>query len=184
MPYLIFPLLFWSSFRFGRRETATAMALISGIAIWGTAHGYGSFARLSEHESLLLLQIFVGLISVGTMAMSAAFEQIRKTERSLSEEKNRIQVTLHSIGDGVIVCDPKGCVSYLNPMAESLTGWSTEDARGRLLANVYCIVDESTRQPLSLAGTQATGICHRCRSEHEPAVLINRFRREHLVQGA
>lgn len=56
------------------------------------------------------------------------------------------RVTLASIGDAVMSVDIHGRVNYLNAVAESLTGWSLEDARGRSLAEVFRIVNESTRQ--------------------------------------
>ena len=60
-------------------------------------------------------------------------------------ERERLRVTLASIGDGVIVTDEKGLVSSLNSVAESLTGWKTEAARGKLVEQVFRIVNEDTR---------------------------------------
>lgn len=56
--------------------------------------------------------------------------------RRLTEEKERAQVTLRSIGDGVITTDMEGRVSYVNPVAERLTGWRDQDACGRPLESV------------------------------------------------
>ena len=69
----------------------------------------------------------------------------REAEEALFEAKERAQVTLHSIGDAVITTDALGRVEYLNPVAEQMTGWTTIDARERALAEVFHIVDESTR---------------------------------------
>lgn len=63
--------------------------------------------------------------------------------RSLFEEKERIRVTLHSIGSAVITTNADGTVDYLNPMAERLTGYSAEDARGRRLDHVLRLNDEN-----------------------------------------
>lgn len=71
-----------------------------------------------------------------------------KARRALRREKERAQVTLASIGDGVIRTDARGRIDYLNPVAERLTGWSDEEARGRPLAEVFQVVDESSREPL------------------------------------
>jgi len=67
---------------------------------------------------------------------------------ALQREKERAQVTLASIGDGVIRTDAEGRIEYLNPVAERLTGWSDGEARGRALAEVFQVVDEASRQPL------------------------------------
>ena len=55
---------------------------------------------------------------------------------------------LQSIGDAVIVTDADTRITRMNPVAEQLTGWTMEDAKGELLANVFQIVNEATRQPV------------------------------------
>jgi diguanylate cyclase (GGDEF)-like protein/PAS domain S-box-containing protein len=67
----------------------------------------------------------------------------------LFEQKERAQVTLHSIGDAVITTDACATVDYLNPMAEALTGWTTAEVWGRPLSSVFQLVDGQSRQPVS-----------------------------------
>ncbi len=67
----------------------------------------------------------------------------------LTAEKERIQVTLRSIGDGVLTVDTDGRVTYLNPVAERLTGWSSEEACGQALDDVLKLVDEHTGERLA-----------------------------------
>ena len=62
-------------------------------------------------------------------------------------ERERAQVTLNSIGDAVISTDIAGNVTYLNAVAESMTGWSRQEASGRPLQEVLRIIDGDTRQP-------------------------------------
>ena len=69
----------------------------------------------------------------------------RKTEE-LQEQREWFAVTLASIGDAVITTDAQGRVTYLNPIAESMTGWSTAQAQGEPLDRVFRIVNEDTRQ--------------------------------------
>jgi diguanylate cyclase (GGDEF)-like protein/PAS domain S-box-containing protein len=72
----------------------------------------------------------------------------RKTsEDALFIEKERAQVTLNSIGDAVLSTDSAGNVTYLNRVAEKMTGWSWEEASGRPSVEVLRLVDEATRQP-------------------------------------
>ncbi len=79
-------------------------------------------------------------------------------EDALFSERQRAQVTLNSIGDGVISIDKEGRVTYLNPVAERMTGWSRDEANGRMLSEVFRIVDgdtrESARNPMQLAVRQ------------------------------
>jgi diguanylate cyclase (GGDEF)-like protein/PAS domain S-box-containing protein len=64
---------------------------------------------------------------------------------ALFEEKERAQVTLNSIGDAVMCTDVHGRVTYLNTAAENLTGWKRAEAVGHLIADVFRIVDSTTR---------------------------------------
>jgi PAS domain S-box-containing protein len=68
-------------------------------------------------------------------------------QNALRAEKERLTVTLRSIGDGVISTDTGGRVVLMNAVAESLTGWHQHEAVGRPLAEVFQIVDELTREP-------------------------------------
>ncbi|MEO1349418.1 MAG: EAL domain-containing protein [Cyanobacteria bacterium J06635_15] len=71
----------------------------------------------------------------------------KQLEVALAEEKELAQVTLHSIGDAVITTDAAGKVRYLNPVAETLTGWTAQEAQGRLILEVFQIINEATRAP-------------------------------------
>lgn len=66
----------------------------------------------------------------------------RRAEEDLSQEKDRAQVTLSSIGDGVIRTDAEGRIDFLNPAAEQLTGWSCREAAGRFVTEVYRVLSE------------------------------------------
>lgn len=78
----------------------------------------------------------------------------RKSESDLGAEstvfdrRDWLQITLSSIGDGVITADKHGRVNYLNPVAESLTGWSLAEAAGVDVEQVFHIINETTREPV------------------------------------
>ncbi|WP_018877682.1 MULTISPECIES: EAL domain-containing protein [unclassified Thioalkalivibrio] len=71
----------------------------------------------------------------------------KRAEAALFREKEYAQVTLASIGDGVITTDTRGRVTFLNPIAEYLTGWTTDAATGEPLTRVFNILNEITRKP-------------------------------------
>jgi len=71
----------------------------------------------------------------------------KRAEIALAGEKERLAVTLRSIGDGLIATDTTGNILLINRVAEQLTGWDREDAVGRQLSEVFRIVNEKTRQP-------------------------------------
>lgn len=68
-------------------------------------------------------------------------------ETRLFAEKERAEVTLRSIGDAVLVTDDRGAISYLNPVAEAMTGWPLAEANGRMIEDVLPLVDDQTREP-------------------------------------
>lgn len=72
--------------------------------------------------------------------------QRKVAERALFKEKERAQVTLQSIGDAVVTTDADGCVEYLNPVAEQLTGWERREAQGKRIDEVIRLRDEVTEE--------------------------------------
>src|SRR5487761_381427 len=72
----------------------------------------------------------------------------KRAEKAVFAEKERAQVTLQSIGDAVISTDADGRIEYINPVAESLTAWTLEEARGRPIGEVLSLVNEITREPI------------------------------------
>ncbi len=115
-----------------------------------------------------------GQLETRGLVRALGFAVERKTmEAALFGEKERAQVTLNSIGDAVACTDVLGNVSFLNSVAEKMTGWSRQAASGRPLMDVVHIVNAGTREtipnPMEMAATQD-------RSMHLPpnCVLIRR----------
>ena len=100
-------------------------------------------------------------------ALRNAIER-KAVEDALFVEKERAEVTLNSIGDAVLCTDVLGNVTYLNLVAETMTGWQREEAIGKHLAEVFQIIDGSTREtapdPLKMAVAQnrAVGLTVNC----------------------
>ncbi|WP_242072009.1 EAL domain-containing protein [Nostoc sp. FACHB-110] len=92
--------------------------------------------NLRTHELLQTLQ---------RLQMEIAERQA--VEKALFHEKELALVTLKSIGDGVITTDASGLIKYLNPVAETLTGWSLNEALGMPLTQVFNIINEISREP-------------------------------------
>ena len=82
----------------------------------------------------------------------------KNMQEALFEEKERAQVTLDSIGDAVICTDITGNITFLNPIAERMTAWSREEAAGQPMAEVFRILDATSRQttqnPMEIAVKQ------------------------------
>src|SRR5216684_1299803 len=83
--YLCIPFLIWAAFRFGRRKAATAICVLAVIAAWGTLHGFGPFSRESQNTSLLLVQAFIGIMAVTTLAFAAEVTEHRHADEHIRQ---------------------------------------------------------------------------------------------------
>jgi PAS domain S-box-containing protein len=86
--------------------------------------------------------------SVALKNAHSVLQARRRAEEALRRQSDWLQVTLASIGDGVISTDAEGRVTFMNRVAESLTGWAQAEALGQLLPDVFRIVNEQTREPV------------------------------------
>lgn len=84
---------------------------------------------------------------VGVQGVSRDIAERKRAEDALNDEKERLKVTLQSIGDGVITTDPDGRITLINPVGEKLTGCSETEALGKPLQEVFTIID-SEADPL------------------------------------
>jgi PAS domain S-box-containing protein len=82
-------------------------------------------------------------------------EALRFSRMQVGKHHETLRVTLHSIGDAVITTDVNGCITSMNAVAESLTGWPFGDALGQPLDAVFRIVNEETRRPVENPATRA-----------------------------
>jgi PAS domain S-box-containing protein len=97
----------------------------------------------------------------------------RAAERSRRESERRYAVTLSSIGDAVIATDDQARIVFVNPVAEALTGWRSEDALGQPLAQVFQVVNERTREPLEDRATRVLRL-GATETSSDQALLIDR----------
>lgn len=91
LEYVIIPVLLWAAFRFGQRQAATLSLIIAGIAIWGTLNSFGPFVTESQNASLVLLQSFMGVISVTSIALAAEVSNRRQIENALRDSRDALK---------------------------------------------------------------------------------------------
>jgi PAS domain S-box-containing protein len=86
-------------------------------------------------------------LSQANTALAQEIAYRRQAEHALRRERNLLEVTLASIGDAVMATDLSGALTFINPVAETLTGWTAQEAVGRPLSEVFQIINEHSRQP-------------------------------------
>ena len=120
-------------------------------------------------------------------AISASYQrriaEITQRSRRSLQSQQWFKTTLESIGDAVIACTERGAVTFMNEVAEKLTGWRLAEAKGKPLTKVFRIVNEQTRQPAEnpvekvRRMKQVVGLANH-------TVLIARDSREHVIDDS
>ncbi|MGZ7459264.1 EAL domain-containing protein [Pseudomonas sp. Ma2-10] len=107
---------------------------------------------LGEGSRVILLLLLVtnfatalGLIALALMRTHKLLKHRNAFAEALQLEKDRAQITLQSIGDGVITTNVEGAIAYMNPAAEALTHWKAEQATGLPLAALFNLLDENAQ---------------------------------------
>ncbi len=103
-----------------------------GFTVWVAAAGLGA-------------SVAMGVI---VFALALAVTRAHAQGRELAWQKEQLRVTLASIGDAVVCTDGNGRINFLNPVAEKLTGWTLEEARGRSLHAIAPLLNEDTHRPV------------------------------------
>lgn len=171
--FLCIPVLVWSAFRFGRRHTASAIFLLSIAAVWGTLHGYGPFVGETQNGNLLLLQGFMIITSVMSLALAAVVAEYRKAAEQLRREYDKLEVrvtqrtqalteaghALHaseenfrlvveSIKDySILRLSPEGRIIGWNLGAQRMNGYAAEEMIGRQISRLYPPEDIEAGKP-------------------------------------
>jgi diguanylate cyclase (GGDEF)-like protein/PAS domain S-box-containing protein len=84
---------------------------------------------------------------IRTVGTDTDITRLKLAEGQLAQEKERLRVTLHSIGEGVISADEDGRVIFMNPVAEIMTGWTVSTAMGHRVQDVFVAKSEATGEP-------------------------------------
>jgi PAS domain S-box-containing protein len=126
---------------FGPGATDHYMPVVQRIMTEGVPYSFEDyFPNLDKYFRFTSVPLGDYFITTG-----ADITEIRKAHEALRESERRWAVTLGSIGDAVIASDTNGRVTFMNPVAEKLTGWNLSEAAGRPVNEVFHIVNEHTR---------------------------------------
>lgn len=138
------------------RLMPTALMLPSAKQLRNTVDKLATEIKLRQAVEASLASLNIGLeqqvtkrteeLSQTNANLIAEIKQRKITEEALFNQKQQAQVTLESIGDAVISTNMQSEVTFINPIAEKMTGWSKSEAIGRPILEVFRILNESTRK--------------------------------------
>ncbi len=124
LEYLGIPFLVWAAFRFGRREAALVIFMLSGISIWGTLHGFGPFVTKSPNHSLLMLQLFTAIFAVTGLVLAAAVVERKRVAE-------RFGLAVESAPNAMVMVDARGKIALVNTQAVKMFGYNREELTGQ-----------------------------------------------------
>ena len=134
---------------FGGLGAGLLSTALSGLIAWYVFIPPKYSFTVSDPTAPAQLTVFLLAGTLISLLAESLHRSRRKREQSETKEREQseqLRVTLASIGDAVIATDTEGRVTFMNQVAESLTGWKDAEAGGRPLAEVFHIVNEQTRQ--------------------------------------
>jgi PAS domain S-box-containing protein len=130
LEFLCIPIIVWIALRFDQKLTSFSIAILAAIAIWGTVHGFGSFARYEIGVSLLLLQSFMGVVALTAFALSAVV-----TDRE--RVKARFQSTVDNMREGFQIIGFDWRYVYVNNAVAAQGKRAKEELLGKTMMEMY-----------------------------------------------
>ena len=133
----------------GTRPALLATGL-GGLVLWGFFLAHPVSWAMASAADVYGISILVAInlaIAGMTGSMHRVQSHLRNAERLARQRGETMRTTLESIGDAVVVTDAHGAVTFMNHVAEALTGWTSGEAAGRPLAQLFTILDHATRRP-------------------------------------
>jgi PAS domain S-box-containing protein len=159
--HLIIPGLLWVAFRFGPRGGATAITLVSAIAIWGTTHNLGPYSLSDQNHALLLLQAFIADIAITTLVLATVVAERKGVETKLRQQTETLKLA-HAFAR-----DLDDLITVWYAGAEKQYGFTASEAVGtrshELLQTIYPEPLDEIRRKLFWDGTWEGELVHRAK---------------------
>ncbi|MGZ8982379.1 MAG: EAL domain-containing protein [Methylotenera sp.] len=134
--FLILPVLIWASMSFGVVGGSLVVISLSSIAVWVTAHGYGSFYSDDAGEGILSLWMFMVTLLVTMLLTSMLQSKKNLAEKALRDNDHKLRAMINGALDGIVTTDEAGVLVEFNPAAERIFGYKKEQVIGKPLSDV------------------------------------------------
>lgn len=122
----------------------SAFVFIAAMS-WKQIVTFDAWERYHPANTMILATLAILFVAI-FQVLKARQIKISRQYDEIALSKEKLYLTLKSVGDGVITVDERGLVDYLNPVAENLTGWTKEKAKGQRFEIVFRIIHEKTRE--------------------------------------
>ncbi|MEZ5672102.1 MAG: PAS domain-containing protein [Thiotrichaceae bacterium] len=180
---LMLPLSVWATIRFeqhGASFTAVVMTII--LLDDKLAYFYGKQTIQFTVGDIFVAALLTAITTLTLLMLATFWSEQRQLQRGLIREKHLAINTLHSIADAVITTDKHGDITYLNPVAAELTGWTAQQSLGKNALEVFQIksldsANEALQHPIELC---LQGII----SPPQQCLLVNRERCEKVIRAS
>lgn len=130
LEFVLIPCLLWMAFRFGQPGVVLSIVIAAGMSIWGTLNGFGPFRRDTLNESLMLLQAFLGIVTVTGLVLAAAILERRRAEELLRTSERRLAGALDVAEAAVISVDETQRIISFDRSAEKIFGYTAHEVLG------------------------------------------------------
>jgi diguanylate cyclase (GGDEF)-like protein/PAS domain S-box-containing protein len=124
LEYICIPFLIWAAYSFGRRKAATATSILAGIATWGTLHGYGPFSGEGPNTSLLLAQLFIGIVAITSLVLAAEVSERKRAAQ-------RFRLGVESAPNAMVMSNREGKIVLVNSQGVKMFGYKEEELVGQ-----------------------------------------------------
>ncbi len=131
LQYVIIPLLLWIALRFGRVYSASAIILVSGIAIICAVNNAAASGNINPDRLLLFIQTYIGVISIITLCLSVLAHERRISDQSRARVQKELYDIIELLPDATFAIDKNGMITTWNKAIEVLTGKSKEEMIGK-----------------------------------------------------
>jgi signal transduction histidine kinase len=185
LDYAVFPFIIWAALRFSQREAMAAVFVVSAVALWGTAHDMGPFARGPFPERLIFLYTFMSVIAMTALVVAAIVTARKRMEAELQQAKetaevaNRIKSEFLATMSHELRTPLSVVLGYTELLLEDTFGplvKTQADALGRIDRSAHELLDlvtavldlsrlEAGRLPLTLQATEVEGLLQEVQTE-------------------
>lgn len=113
--YAVFPPLMWAALRFSQREMVTLLLVCSALAVWGTTHGFGPFMGGSVDQNLISLYLFLNVLWLVSMLLSASMRERKLAEDKLRKREESYRLLVENQTELILKLDTHGRVMFASP---------------------------------------------------------------------